>query len=549
VRQLKLASLLLAVFILAVPACGVTRADPAVTLQPVDGGADYYGRFAHGLPSDPSYFPVGVWFERVEEQHDIDLDRAAGLNLYVVITASSDLSLVRDNGMRVFVQSAQRDQFSGIGPETAAWELDDEIDMTDGPDGCKGRLHDIAAGLPADGRARYNNFGKGVLLWQTDAEAACYVELPSIVSSDLYWYTDPSQIDMVGTSWLPEGEGTPMTLAQVRRAANYGYQVDRMRALDALDGQRKPIWNAVEVGWPFVESAAQGARAIRPREVRAAVWHSLIAGARGIIYFNHSFGGPEECQTQHALRETGCYGDVRAMVTSVNAQIKALAPALNADTVTSGWTVGPAARAMVKWYDGHFYVFAAARTAAGGSATVSIPCVGDAMALRLYEDGSIPIRAGSFSDAFADGEAVHIYRIDGGSSCGLTPATSVGGGLGQPGGSEGPGTAPGSAGSAATRIGRARKRLSPGAKRVRVPVTCPADCMVRSRLTVRPKPHRITLARAQRHFAAGSHALVLRLTRRDRARIAQHRRLRLHTVLATSGTKLSRTQHLVARRR
>ena len=29
---------------------------------------------------------------------------------------------------------------------------------------------------------------------------------------------------------------------------------------------------------------------IAPEEVRAAVWHSLIAGARGIVYFNHSFG-------------------------------------------------------------------------------------------------------------------------------------------------------------------------------------------------------------------------------------------------------------------
>ncbi len=54
----------------------------------------------------------------------------------------------------------------------------------------------------------------------------------------------------------------------------------------------------MEVGWPFTETAAQGARAIQPEEIQAAVWHSLIAGARGIVYFNHSFGGPD--QTQHA---------------------------------------------------------------------------------------------------------------------------------------------------------------------------------------------------------------------------------------------------------
>ena len=61
----------------------------------------------------------------------------------------------------------------------------------------------------------------------------------------------------------------------------------------------KPVWAFVEVGHPFTEDDFP---AVTPAEVRAAVWQSLIAGARGIIYFNHSFGGP--CQTQHALRDS-----------------------------------------------------------------------------------------------------------------------------------------------------------------------------------------------------------------------------------------------------
>jgi hypothetical protein len=31
----------------------------------------------------------------------------------------------------------------------------------------------------------------------------------------------------------------------------------------------------------------------------------------------------------------------------------------------------------------------------------------------------VPVTNGSFSDSFADKNAVHIYRIDGGSACGL----------------------------------------------------------------------------------------------------------------------------------
>ena len=49
----------------------------------------------------------------------------------------------------------------------------------------------------------------------------------------------------------------------------------------------------------------------------------------------------------------------------------------------------------------------------------SIPCVGNATARVLGENRRIPVRRGSFADSFADGNAVHIYRIDGGSACGL----------------------------------------------------------------------------------------------------------------------------------
>jgi hypothetical protein len=253
-----------------------------------------------------------------------------------------------------------------------------------------------------------------VLLWETNPEAACFVEAQQLVSSDLYWFTDPSQRDMIGESWLPEGK-RQMTLAQVRRAANYGYQIDRMRALDARNGRRKPIWAFVEVGWPFTESAAQGGRAIQPAELRGAVWHSIIAGARGILYFDHQFNGP--CGGR--VIRGPCYPANLATIKSVNRQIKHLAPVLNAPSVTSGWKANSAIRAMVKWHGGRFYVFAGSRDNASRTGRVSIPCVGNATAVRLGEAGRVRASGGSFSDSFANGNAIHIYRIKGGSSCGL----------------------------------------------------------------------------------------------------------------------------------
>ena len=61
----------------------------------------------------------------------------------------------------------------------------------------------------------------------------------------------------------------------------------------------------VELGHPFTE---EDWPSITPAQARAAVWSSIIHGAQGIIYFNHSFGGP--CQTQHILRDP-CYAGMR----------------------------------------------------------------------------------------------------------------------------------------------------------------------------------------------------------------------------------------------
>jgi hypothetical protein len=389
----------------------------SVHLQPVDGGADYYARFPNSVPSDPSYFPIGLWLESVTSRSDVAVDKRAGVNLYAGVAdpEGSNLGLLRANGQKALIQSNERTRFTGIRGETAGWLLMDEIDMTGGPTACKGRLQRIKRALPADGRVRYNNYGKGVLLWETNAEAACFVEAQQIVSSDLYWFTDPNQRSMEGERWLPERRRR-MKPDEVRRAANYGYQVDRMRALDARDGRRTPIWTFVEVGWPFTESAAEGGRGIQPDEIRAAVWHSLIAGARGILYFDHQFGGP--CRDR-VLRPPYCYPENRAMVKSVNRQIKDLAPVLNALSVTSDWTTNSSIRAMVKWYGGKFYVFAGSRENTASTGTFSLPCIGDATAERLGEGGSVPVSGGAFSDSFADGNAIHIYRLDGGSTCGL----------------------------------------------------------------------------------------------------------------------------------
>jgi hypothetical protein len=503
---------------------------PSVSLEQVDGGPGWYGQFANPLPTDPGYFAIGVWGSYNHTQASRDLDAQAGVNIYVWASDSNFLDQIRADGRFKVIQLGSNR--ANTGSETAGWLLGDEFDMNNGV--CPSSLDTAKAGLPGDGRFRFTNYGKGLTALNTpnpwigsEFAAACWANGQDVTSSDTYWFTD---VNERGNSRYGFG-------------SSYGQNVTRLRQLDATDEKRQPIWSFVEAGWPNTESAAQGARAIQPAEVRSAVWHSLIAGARGILYFQHSFGGP--CSGDHHVIRTNCEG-TRPMVSSVNAQVKGLASVLNSPFVSSGHSATGDVKHMVKW-EGRFYVFAGADRG-GGNARFSIPCVGDATAVVEGESRSIPVSNGSFTDAFADKNAIHIYRIDGGSTCGLSTGTT------QPV----PGTPPppGSAAPPTRRkahVGRVARRVSVRARRLAVPVTCVAPCRVRSRLTMRRTSRWILLAARQRRFQPGRHKLFLRLSKRARRRLAREpkpRRVRLQTIIIERrGAGARRRQHLVIRRR
>jgi hypothetical protein len=364
---------------------------------------------------------VFVWGSYNLTQANIDHDKDLGINGYDWVANPDDgqqLDRVRDNGMKHFMISEEVNRWPNIGSETAGYMLHDEMDMECGPPGCRGdlELRSILAGLPNDGRARYNNWGKGVIFWEGDSDAATWLngdangEFVDFSSVDIYWFTDDDTCvaSQGGALFRLDRD---LTEAECRRASNYGAVVEKMRRLDGLDGKRQPIWNLIEVGAPM-----SNGRTIQPDQIKAAVWHSIIAGARGIVYFQHSFSGP--CDTHYSLRDP-CFQGQQDAVKATDALIKSLAPVLNAPYVTSDWTSGVTTKAMVKWQGGHFYVFAGSAENAASTGAFSIPCVGHATATVVGEGRSIPVIRGSFSDSFADGNAVHIYRIDGGSTCGL----------------------------------------------------------------------------------------------------------------------------------
>ena len=367
-------------------------ATDGITTTPVDGGPDYYSHFSNPLPSGPSYFPIMAWLRPVLDQSYIDRYKDFGLTGLVGVEnpEGTQENLLRQAGMHVLVQADERTRFNDLGSETSGWVLADEQDMQLGPTACPSAVNQVKSGLPADGRLRFNGYGKGVLVWETDNEAKCWLQQQDVSAADLYWFTDPG-----------DGQGN-------RFGYKYGDNVQRLRYLRALGGgSPEPIWMDVELGWPFTEGAAQGGRRILPEECRSAVWHSIIAGARGIIYFDHNFGPG----TPGATITNNGYPDTRAMMKSVNAQITALAPVLNSPTITSGVSASGPIRWLGKLTSGgQVYIFAGATTGAA-SATFRVPSGTTAEAVG--EGRSIPITSGTFTDSFADKNAIHIYKVGG----------------------------------------------------------------------------------------------------------------------------------------
>ncbi|HEX3082076.1 MAG TPA: hypothetical protein VHQ86_02380, partial [Candidatus Saccharimonadia bacterium] len=142
--------------------------------------------------------------------------------------------------------------------------------------------------------------------------------------------------------------------------------------------------------------------------IAGAVFSSLIHEARGIIYFNHNFGS--SCISQHVLRDN-CGAAVRPTVTAVNQEIKDLAPVLNTQSYQYSFNTG--LDTMLKASGDSFYIFAMQkRPSTSGTYQFTLPAgMGGASVSVLYENRTLPISGGKFSDTFSAESAYHIYKI------------------------------------------------------------------------------------------------------------------------------------------
>jgi len=397
-----------------------TSLPAGVTLRQPDGGADWYQKWPKPIGRDT--FPLAVWAAVTEYQAQINQDKAMGLNSYFELYGNSSDALIQSNGMFTFhgsktangfMPTDEADMWAGPGsdPWTGVTGWNTCIPIQDQGGKCGYTVMETLNKNAAPGQMKVTNYGKGVIFWNTDAQAKRFLDLTDVASADIYWFTDIGAcVASQGGWWYGPKNGTrDLTAAECRMASHYGDTTDRVRK---LAGYTKPVWGFVELGQPFSDSNQPNVNAA---QINAAVWSNIIHGARGITYFNHNFGG--SCISQNILRDA-CGNAIRPGVTATNAQVTRLAPVINSPFV-DGLVTTTGVDVAAKKYGADIYLFTQSDRQGSQVATFSLACGGGTVEV-IDEARSLSVTGRSFTDTFADSNAVHLYRIPGGATaCGM----------------------------------------------------------------------------------------------------------------------------------
>jgi hypothetical protein len=446
-----------------------TEQSGKVRSVPIMGGSDY---FAKKDPQDAwmdHTILLGAWSEQPQNAADVRRDRQMGQNIYWSLGGTAgdpsdnvaNYNVIRAGGMHVITQSSD----SKSGAETAGYQGFDEADLVFGPGWANAKASGSSAacvpskakcgftvarffytGQPASiGKLPYTTegtiinqgFGKGVLFWEVPQQAATFLRYSDILSADSYWMIDNSlsSASQGGCAFYPKsqkicerGGGKGLTLVQSRLAANYAYNVTRLAQLEKRNGASKPIVVDVETGCPSYVGGIHGNCATPTKSV-AAAWHALIAGARGIIWFQHNFSGP--CRDDRTFADGSnpssklydcvqtpgvTLHDLVLAITRFDHRVQHLSPVLLSSTLVNYVSTRGDVSTLAKAYRGRCYIFAAAGRPGhvpqqnekisfqlSGGFTGKVSVLGSSKSLRASH--------GHFSDVFQTANTVRIYTV------------------------------------------------------------------------------------------------------------------------------------------
>lgn len=442
----------------------------SVTLRQIAGGRHYYAKISRRSAWMDKHILLGAWEEQPLTGRDVRMDVRMGNNIYWGLAGNplvktcggpcrANYNVIRANGMH----ASAPDVTSKSGWETVAYEGSDEADMNYGPGANgwnpKSTIPNQAACLPANSRCGYTvarfyytgrpknygypgypvkkraitqGFGKGVLFWDTPFQARRFLKYSDTLSADSYWMTDPDlQVPSQGGCALFPASSkvcrqTGLSTAQSELPANYAYDVTRIEQLEKPIHMSKPITVDIETGCP-----GSNGLCTTPRAMRAAAWHALIAGARGIIWFQHNFGGncvdfrtfydgSYKSSKMYKCQQTPgvTLHDVVRSVSAINHEVKTLNKVLLSPFAEHYVHVGKAdVSVMAKYWNGRIYIFAASGKPGRPpkhKMRVTFHVAGNYTgAVRVIDEHHRRLHAanGVFTDTFYNADSVHIYEI------------------------------------------------------------------------------------------------------------------------------------------
>jgi hypothetical protein len=426
------------------------RTSKPVTQAPTGVSPAYWSKWSNGPSTADTWFPLAAWQAHIDTSFggvvspysDLGAGLAdAGMNVidgtwdwlestgpsYVSRAIALNMKVIASGPDMSYLQSNPSHDSAIIG-----WQTGDEFDMNRsnenapfGPNSPTTVHNAYLTGKTQDPTRPQNiNFGKptgggfytangGYDTGSQLGDLTLYQQSADMTSIDYYWYTDP---------W----EST-------HGAYLYGISLDTERYYARRSDPNKPVWMFVETSRPWDISSP----AITPAQMEAAIWNSIVHGARGIVYFNHDFGaGTGSSSGELGVWSASYYdrttGDaIIAKLKTVNARIMGLAPVLNSaelgtingstgrETFTSYMTVSSSASGipidiMVRQYGGQTYVFAQASGSsshqASGSTTGTFTWLAGGSGSITVRDESrtVTMTNGVWTDTFTAYQ-LHIY--------------------------------------------------------------------------------------------------------------------------------------------
>ncbi|MGA7325362.1 MAG: hypothetical protein WBX25_12960 [Rhodomicrobium sp.] len=351
--------------------------------------------FLNGFPAAEDFFPIGVWLQSPARA---PVYKSIGINTFVGLwqgPTEEQLKALAQQGMFAVAMQNEVGLKSPFNHVIKGWIDADEPDNAQ-PIG----LGLFGTCIPAakvsqrflemkanDGtRPVMVTFGEGI------ANESWYGRGPC-TGDQGYYATASKSADVLGFDIYPVG--TPVREVK----GKLEYVARGVSKLEQLAGANKKVWNAVEA------SVLDPKRPLRPQELRAEVWMSLIHGSSGIVYFVHELS---------PFREDAIFAhpELVSEVARTNKLIRELAPVLNSPSLTSEVTITAAVpiAVMAKRKNGALYVFAVSMRNEGTAAHFQFSSIRDGNAEVIGESQTVAVRAGAMDDRF-EGYTVHIYRI------------------------------------------------------------------------------------------------------------------------------------------